>query len=169
MDEARLIADARKGSEAAAGELFRRFWPFAWQWAYAVVGNRALADEVAQDAIVRCFGTLDRFDAERRLAPWLKRIVVNRAIDVVRHERRARSDVFSELRAAVALDEDADLVDAVLDGVMKLPTSQRTAVVLHYWLDLSVDEISTMLRIPVGTVVSRLSRARSVLRERLER
>ena len=56
----------------------------------------------------------------------------------------------------------------VVAGVRSLPPRQRIVVVLHYWLDTGVEEIGSLLEIPVGTVVSRLSRARAALREQLE-
>ena len=71
-----MIVLARTGSEDAVRTLFQRFWPLAWQWAYAVVGDRMLADQPAQEAIVKAFRTLDRFDPERPFGPGLKRIVV---------------------------------------------------------------------------------------------
>ena len=60
--EERLIGQARGGSREAAAELFRRHWPGVWKAAYSVVGRRALADDVAQEAFVRGFTSLDRFD-----------------------------------------------------------------------------------------------------------
>jgi RNA polymerase sigma-70 factor (ECF subfamily) len=64
--------------------------------------------------------------------------------------------------------EDRDVLDEVVTAVRELPERQRLVVVLHYWLDTSIEEIATYLEIPVGTVVSRLSRARAALREELE-
>jgi RNA polymerase sigma-70 factor, ECF subfamily len=169
MDEARVVALARRGEQAAVEELFERSWPLAWHWAYGVTGDRMLADHVAQEAVHRAFRALDRFDPERPFRPWLKRITINLAIDELRRERR--NDVarawMSELRPAPAV-EDRELLDGVVDAVRQLPPRQRTIVVLHYWLDTSVDEIAAVLELPVGTVVSRLSRARAALREQLE-
>jgi RNA polymerase sigma-70 factor (ECF subfamily) len=164
-----MIVLARTGSEDAVRTLFQRFWPLAWQWAYAVVGDRMLADQAAQEAIVKAFRTLDRFDPERPFGPWLKRIVVNRAIDELRHERRRMAvQEWEEMRAPIGVDENAGALATAFDAVRALPRSQRTAIVLHYWLDLGVDDIAQLLNVPVGTIVSRLSRARATLRERME-
>jgi RNA polymerase sigma-70 factor (ECF subfamily) len=170
MDEAQLVALARAGDEAAVDELFGRVWPLAWHWAYGVTGDRMLADQVAQDAVLRAFGTLDRFDPARPFRPWLKRITVNLAIDELRREQRQqRTEAWmTELRTVAPFEDDPDLLDSLVDAVRELPERQRTVVVLHYWLDTGVEEISAILGIPLGTVVSRLSRARATLRERLE-
>jgi RNA polymerase sigma-70 factor (ECF subfamily) len=90
LDDAFLIELARQGSDDAVVELFERYWPSAWQWAFAVTGDRTLADEAAQDAVHRAFRSLDRFDLARPFGPWLKRITVNQAIDTLRRERRAK-------------------------------------------------------------------------------
>ena len=70
--DAELIASARRGSDEALEALFRRYWPLAWQWAYALTGNRERADDLAQETFVRAVAALPRFDAERPFRPWLK-------------------------------------------------------------------------------------------------
>jgi RNA polymerase sigma-70 factor (ECF subfamily) len=170
MDEAQLVELVRAGEEAAVDELFGRVWPLAWHWAYGVTGDRMLADHVAQEAVLRAFRSLERFDPARPFRPWLKRITVNLAIDELRRERkqeRARGWM-TELRIVAPFEDDPELLDSLVGAVRELPPRQRIVVVLHYWLDTGVEEISSILEIPVGTVVSRLSRARAALREQLE-
>ena len=162
-----LIALARRGSTEAAGTLFDRYWETAWTAAYAVTADRALADDAAQDAIQRAFGVLDRFDVTRPFGPWLKRIAVNRAIDHLRRQRRV--DLLDEEEAlhgwtlGEAAEEDVRLW-AVADAVAALGAAKRAVVVLHYWLDLPLEEIAGVLGLPVGTIASRLSRALAELR-----
>jgi RNA polymerase sigma factor (sigma-70 family) len=86
MDESELVDHARAGDAGAIEELIARTWPLVWQWAYGVVGDRTLADHVAQEAVLRAFQSLDRFDPERPFRPWLKRITVNYAIDQLRRQ-----------------------------------------------------------------------------------
>jgi hypothetical protein len=69
--DAKLVELARRGSHDAAAELFTRHWRAAWRAAYVVTGRRELADDVAQDAFERAFGTLSRFDERRPFGPWL--------------------------------------------------------------------------------------------------
>lgn len=166
-----LIALARTGSGPAAEVLFDRYWAFAWKTAYAVTADRSLADDAAQEALERALGALHRFDETRPFGPWLKRIVVNRAVD---HLRRRRVEVRSDEEVAFhawtlgdAPDDDVRLW-AVADAVARLGAAKRAVVVLHYWLDLSLEEIAGVLGLPVGTVASRLARAREELRAVLE-
>lgn len=152
LDEALLLDLARRGSVDAVAELYERYWPLAWRWAYLATGNRVRAEDVAQDSICRAFRELVRYDAARPFAPWLKRIVVNRAIDVVRRERWS-SPWFEELRPTLP-EEDLPAFDAVVAAVRDLPQPRRLVIVMHYWLDYGIEEIAEILALPVGTVAS---------------
>ncbi|MEX2210662.1 MAG: RNA polymerase sigma factor [Gaiellaceae bacterium] len=158
-----LIGLARKGSADAAGVLFDRYWSAAWGAAYAVTADRALADDAAQDAMQRAFGALHRFDETRPFGPWLKRIAVNRAIDLLRGSRRREETALHGWTLGQAAEEDLSLW-AVADAVAALGAGKREIVVLHYWLDLPLEEIAGVLGLPPGTVASRLSRALAELR-----
>jgi RNA polymerase sigma-70 factor (ECF subfamily) len=169
-----LIVLARKGSTEAADVLFDRYWTHAWRAAYAVTANRTLADDAAQEAMTKAFGTLHRFDETRPFGPWLKRIAVNRAIDHLRRSRRLEllNDDDETTFHAWSIGESAeeDLRQwAVADAVAALGEGKRVVVVLHYWLDLPLDEVAGVLGLPVGTVASRLGRAKAELRAILER
>jgi RNA polymerase sigma-70 factor, ECF subfamily len=167
-----LIALAREGSPDAAEALFERYWAHAWRAAYAVTADRGLADDAAQEAMVNAFGSLHRYDETRPFAPWLKRIAVNRAIDHLRRNRRVEV-LHDEETAfhtwAVSESAEEDLRHwAVSDAIAALGAGKRVVIVLHYWLDLPLEEIAGMLGLPVGTVASRLGRAKAELRAVLE-
>jgi len=166
-DDSSLIEPAAAGSPDAVAQLYERYWPLAWQWAYLLTGSRAGADDLAQDAVMRAFDALDRFDPQRPFGPWLKRILVNKAIDDARRDRRVRvgDEWLEELKAAPV---DAPASDDVVAAVRALSPQRREIIVLHYWLDLAVDEIAALLGLPFGTVASRLSRALRDLRVALE-
>ena len=83
-----LVVLARRGSAEAAGALFDRYWVLAWRTAYAVTADRVLADDAGQEAFVKAFAALDRFDETQPFAPWLKRIAINAAVDFLRRSRR---------------------------------------------------------------------------------
>jgi RNA polymerase sigma-70 factor (ECF subfamily) len=162
--ESRLIREAQRGAARAADELFRRHWPSVWQAAYAVTGRRELANDAAQEAFVRAISSLDTFDANRPLRPWVTKIAVNAAIDELRREGRL---TFTDEPEPTSVDPE-EHQDDVLKAVARLAVNRRVVLALHYWLDYSTPEISELLDLPLGTVASRLSRALKELRLNLE-
>ena len=167
--DGRLIVDARRGSGDALAALYRKYWPIAWQWAYAITGNRERADDLAQEAFLSAADALPRFDVERPFGPWLKRILLNAAIDDIRRLRRSPVplDWFDDLRPAATPEQDRDAGE-LIDAVRALAPARRLVIVLHYWLELKVDEIAALLELPYGTVASRLSRGLADVRAALE-
>ena len=165
-DDALLDALAQRGSLDAVAELFERFWPVAWQAAFAVTGNRARADDAAQDAIQRAFSSIDRFEVGRPFAPWIRRIAANRAIDELRRDSRLVE--MDEAHAPVLAADNREGGAGLVAAVASLPHDKRIVVVLRYWLDFTLEEIADALQIPFGTVASRLSRALGDLRTELE-
>lgn len=165
-DDALLIALAQRGSLDAVAELFERYWPVAWQAAFAITGNRARADDAAQDAVQRAFAALESFELGRPFAPWVRRIAVNRALDELRRDRRLAA--LEEAPAKLTPSAERGDLGAVTAAVAALPTDKRLVVVLRFWLDFTLDEIADALEIPFGTVASRLSRALETLRTELE-
>jgi len=164
-DDAQLVTEARLGSREAAGELFSRHWRAAWRTAHAITGSTVAAEDVVQDSFERAFRALPRFDGRRPFGAWLHRIVVNRALTLLRDERRLVSlETIEEpsIEQAEALDRD------LLVAVAGLPPERRVVVILRYGLGHSLAEVAELMDIPVGTVQSRLARALAELRARLE-
>src|SRR4029079_14605152 len=89
-DERRLVREAQDGSGAAMAQLYSLHWRAAYRAAYLVVHDAAAAEDIAQDAFLAAVDALDRFVRRRPFAPWLHRIVVNRALDWARREAPPR-------------------------------------------------------------------------------
>ncbi len=161
-----LVRRARRGDRDAAAELFRRYWQTAWRAALAITGRRALADDIAADAFERAFAALDRFDERRPFAPWLHRIVANRALDLLRAERRLAAE---EAPEPVDRQPDHRSGDrSLLAAVAELSLERRIVVVLRYGVGMTPKEIAKTLDLPVGTVNSRLARSLEQLRDHFE-
>jgi RNA polymerase sigma-70 factor (ECF subfamily) len=166
--EPALVRAAQRGSAEAFAELFRRHWPRAHRAAWLVVHDATAAEDVAQEAFLAAVRSLDRFDRRRPLAPWLHRIVVNRAIDYARARELRREVSGAEVQTAAA---DAHLApsDDVLAALAALPPDQRAVIVMRHLLGFTPGEIARALGLPRGTVNSRLRRGLDGLQEVVER
>ncbi len=172
-----LVVEARSGVAEAREELARRYRKPAYLLGLQLTGNREDALDVAQDALLRFFATLDRFQEGRPVRPYLLRIVRNRAMDLWRRRRirRAESLDAGELPRQIADDRPgpeettrrAELRRRVWRVVSELAPPKREILVLRDYHDLAYAEIAKVLDIPIGTVMSRLHAARKALRELL--
>jgi len=177
--DAELVERSRGGDREAADALARRCRRPAYLLALQLLRDPDDALDVAQDALLRLFSTLDRFDPGRPLRPWLAAIVRNRARDLERRRRVRRTSPLAAddgERAVVLVDarsgpdgdaERAELRSRVWRALGGLAAAQREILVLRDYQDLKYEEIAAVLRVPIGTVMSRLHRARQALRERL--
>jgi RNA polymerase sigma-70 factor (ECF subfamily) len=177
--EARLVAEALAGSQAAFAHLVRRYERPVVRLIARITGDRALAEDLAQETFVKAFRNLAAFDPARRLSSWLFRIAHNTALDAL---RRARPPTVSlsdtsqssaggshEPAAAAAPDpvERDALRTALLAALGELRPEHRAAVALRYEEGLSFDEIGQILGISEVTARSHVHRARKALRHKL--
>jgi RNA polymerase sigma-70 factor (ECF subfamily) len=173
--EVDLLAKARGGNLFAFEEIVKRYQRRVYAVARRIVGRHDVADDVAQEAFLRAYRALDRFDLERPFGPWICRIAANLAINEVRSPE-AREEALPEghgetpSRAADPLEgvlevEAREVLGAALE---RLPAEQRAVFVLRSQEELSYREIAEALGISEGTVMSRLFRARQRLREALK-
>ncbi len=169
-DERRHLRAARRGSKEAVEQLVREHWSSAFRTAYLIVGEAAEAEDIAQEALMAALNGLPRYKTDRPFSPWLRRIVVNRSLDALRGQ--ARRDRNLEAAAATprpAGDDGIIISDPVLASAIEaLPADQRVAVVMRYALGFSTDEIASYMKVPRGTVGSRLRRGLDGIREQLE-
>ena len=133
-------------------------------------GDAALADDIAQDALVRAYVASGSFLGLSKFSTWLFRIAYNCYIDQSRKARPERTSV----EEAVALPSD-DASDAsfryqqLYQALELLPQKEKAAIALFYFEDRSIQEISTILGIPSGTVKYHLSQGRTHLKQHIER
>jgi RNA polymerase sigma-70 factor (ECF subfamily) len=163
--------------------LVQRYARHVYNIAYRMVGNEADARDLSQEAFLRVYRALRRVQPVAPLQSWLYRIVSNLYIDLLRRRPRARmesldtpvptprGEVLREF-PDIASSPEAILERQQLDGAIQralgtLSEELRLVVVLSDIEGFSYEEIATMLRVPLGTVKSRLHRARQILQQRL--
>ena len=163
---ANLIAQARQGDNAAWELLVRQHQEAAFRLAYLIVGDAAEAEDVAQDAFVRAYLSLERFDRERPFRPWLLTIVANLA----RNRRRSWGRYWTMVQRWWQTTEtvtdigDKDEADLLWQAIKQLRPAAQEVIYLRYFLGLSEAETADTLHIRLGTVKSRLHRALQQLR-----
>jgi RNA polymerase sigma-70 factor (ECF subfamily) len=173
--EADLLAKARGGNLFAFEEIVRRYQRRVYGVAFRIVRRHDVADDVAQEAFIRAHQALHSFDAARPFGPWICRIAANLAINHVRSPEAREEELPAGHAETPAPDHGGPLsgvlekeARAMLDAALeRLPAEQRAVFVLRVVEELSYREIADALEISLGTVMSRLSRAREKLRAAL--
>lgn len=174
-DEAELIERSRSGDSAAFGVLVERYQRRVVGVALAVVHNQDDAVELAQETFVRAYENLSKFESRSSFSTWLYRIAANLAIDFWRREGRHvvlhGEDAESEISRIPSLQGDsfkevsrAELSERLNKALGELTSEHRAVILLREVEGLSYDEISDILQVPRGTVMSRLHYARTRLR-----
>jgi RNA polymerase sigma-70 factor (ECF subfamily) len=172
-DEAFLVARARTGDRDAFAELVRRYQRLVFAVSYRLLGDPDLAEDVAQETFIRAFLSLEHFRGTTMRA-WLLRIAHNAALDQLRASARRRTVPLEHASEHASVDvpepgiEQAGLRAALEAALAALPVEQRAVVVLADVEGLPYEEIAQTLGLPLGTVKSRLARARMRLRTLLE-
>lgn len=180
MDEQALIRAAQKSDVAAFNQLVRTYQAQVFRTAYRVLGDQAAAEDAAQDAFISAFKHVRDYRGGSFKA-WLLRIVTNSCYDQLRvKQRRPTTSLDAMLldpdnpapgadRAAPETPEDVaerkELGEAIQRGLATLPPDQRVVLVLVDIEGLNYDEAAHAMRTNVGTIKSRLSRARAAMRD----
>jgi RNA polymerase sigma factor (sigma-70 family) len=169
-----LAAAARAGDAGAFGRLAERWQPKLLAHAWRLMGEAEAARDVVQDAWVDIARGLARLDDASLFPAWAYRIVSRRAADAIRKHTHARrlgaafaADAPRADDSAGRMETDAD-AEPLARAIADLPPEQRAAVALFYIEDLSVAEIAAAMKVPAGTVKTRLMHARAKLRTALK-
>ncbi len=172
----------QRGDDGAFDRLVELCSTRVYNLAFRLVGNADDAQDIAQEAFLRVYHALPRFKGDAAFSTWLYRIVVNVCQDELKRRQRrplpfsTLNDEDEQSSAAVLLSSGESAEDAMLQmertqvlqqAIAGLPEAYRLVLVLYDIQGCSYTEIADILQTNVGTVKSRLNRARNVLRERL--
>jgi RNA polymerase sigma factor (sigma-70 family) len=171
VTEARLVAQALAGSQSAFEQIVRRYQRPVINLIARMTGERALAEDLAQETFVKAFRNLAAFDTTRRLSSWLFRIAHNTALDALRRSRPPIVPIEETSPALAPAGQDAveraELGRALQAALNELRPEYRAAIVLRYQEGLSFEEIGRTLGIPQVTARTHVHRARKELLRRL--
>lgn len=172
MEDAALMARLAAGDPSAIGQLYDRYGRQVYSLAYRMTGDPAAAEDVTQDVFLKVWRSAARFDPDRgRAATWILHIAHTTTVDSMRARGRTTPSRFEDdtdepdHTANTAEQAEVAVLGAqVRSALMRLPAEQRQAVELAYFGAMSQTEIAGHLRIPLGTVKSRVRLALDSLR-----
>lgn len=182
-EEKEIIERCKRGDLGAFNELIKKYEKQVYNFAYRLTGNYDDANDVAQDAFLRVFNAIQSFRGDSSFSTWLFRITTNVFLDE-RKKRRAHPQTsldeqldLEESSVVRQIEDPGPTPDLLVEGkergqilheaVGALPEYQRTMVVLYHSEQKSYEEIAEVMQLPIGTVKSRLNRARLALKEKL--
>jgi RNA polymerase sigma-70 factor (ECF subfamily) len=174
-DERELIAKAKKGDMDAFESLVRKYQRLIYILCHRITGAHQTADDLSQDTFLKAYLGLPHFIDGRDFYPWIRRIALNNCFNLLKKWKRERPLVKEEnvtrhhfLPASQESPADSvqkkEMEHKFREAFDTLPANQRIIFSLRAFENLSYAEIAQTLRIPPGTVMSRLNRARKKLR-----
>lgn len=174
LTDERLITAARQGDNQAFKGLVRRYESRVAATAIGMLGKCPEAEDVGQETFIRFYKSLKRFRGESSVGTYLTRIAINLSLNELRRRKR-RSFIFFhkpleevyDIANARASNQDVEDRELVQQAIQKLDLKFRSVVVLRLIDGYSTEETAQILNVPVGTVLSRLSRAQKKLKELL--
>jgi RNA polymerase sigma-70 factor, ECF subfamily len=169
-----LIRRCLRGDETAWETIVRHYWRKVFNVAYKFVGKHDEAEDLTQEIFLKIFKSLDTFDRRANFQTWLISVSRNLCIDHYRSVRKERETIDRDVDAseltpmskevgAIALLEQQDRVALLRRALAELPEALKTAVLMRDIQELSYQEIARKLRLPEGTVKSRINRGRTEL------
>ena len=182
-EDRNLIDRCKRGDLAAFNELVKKYEKQVYNFAYRLTSNYDDANDIAQDAFLRVYSAIGGFRGDASFTTWLFRITTNVFLD---DRKRARAHPHSSLDEYLdleessvarqiedpspspeALTEEKERGQILQRAIQSLPEYQRAMVVLYHTEQKSYEEIAEIMSLPIGTVKSRLNRARLALKEKL--
>ncbi|MEL6309837.1 MAG: sigma-70 family RNA polymerase sigma factor [Chloroflexota bacterium] len=174
-----IIAARDNADQDAFTEIVYSFQDAVYNLCYRMLGESTEAEDATQEAFLRAYNNLDRFDVDRKFKTWLLSIASNHCIDRIRKRRLKFMSLDEPLPGSMQLEltsdqispegqavraEQSEYIQALLDD---LPEDDRAGIILKYWYDYSYAEIAEVLDTTESAIKSRLFRARRALAEML--
>lgn len=167
--EKELLSRTRQGDQQAMREIVERNSRQVARTVMGMLGNSPEAEDIGQEVFIQFFKALPGFRGEAKISTYLTRIALNLAINELRRRKRERQSqeeaiVQSEAYSVTPSEKARDLKKLVRQALLKLDPPFRQVVVLRLVNGYSTQEVAEILKLPTGTVLSRLARAQQKLR-----
>lgn len=178
MDDQALVTLSLGGDRAAFGEIVRRYQKQIYSLAYRLTNDAEDAQDLAQEAFIKLYKVLDKYDREKPFFPWMYKVAANVCYSKLRkrpREQEVSLDKVIEFSPLIPQQdtypedycETRETQRLVQQAIAELPEKYRMPLVLRYLEDLSYKQIAEVLDLPVTTIETRLYRAKALLQKRL--
>ncbi|MPM48636.1 ECF RNA polymerase sigma factor SigW [bioreactor metagenome] len=169
-DPIEMARRAAQGDLEAYGDLVNQYQVAIFNVAYRMLGVVAEAEDVSQDTFIRAYRSLNTYDLERPILPWLKKIAVNLCLDRLKHplELPLEDELLSGSSGPEIQVMQRDQDQQVRRSLLALPPHYRAVIELRHFQEMSYEEIALALRRPLASIKTELFRARKMLAERLK-
>ena len=174
INETELVTRAQNGERNAFSELVRLHAQGVLYVVYRMCGDMLIAEDAAQETFIRAWQSISSYRPQTPLRNWLYRIAFNAAMDMLRKEKRILPNAIEDMQLTdgqpglESLVSQQERTQLVQKAILSLPDASRAVLVLREYEGMSYQEISSTLDIPIGTVMSRLSYARNLLKAKLK-
>ncbi len=164
-----LVREVVEGSISAFEELVTRYQHKLYGFALSIVHDHAIAQDVVQESFIRLYKTIDRIDTTKKFSSYFYTIARNAAISLLRQRRQhVPLDVIKDVPSGHLVDDqymEQEKKAWIRAALRRLDAKYHNVISLYYFEDLSYEEISRKLRLPVNTIRTHLRRAKEALEE----
>lgn len=163
-----LVIDMQLGCQQAFNQLCQHFHPSLLRFAFKICANEELALDAVQNAWLKMFSAIKTLNDPRAFKSWIYRAVRWQSLDLLRKKANDKLDFTDQSLTLVDNNQPDDEPSSLLALIELLPSIDRQALYLFYLEQMTLAEISVVIDVPIGTVKSRLNRARKQLKEKYQ-
>jgi len=164
-----LVIDAKQGDKAAFTQLCRYFHPSLLRYSYKLCNDVQLAHDAVQNSWIKITKSILKIEDPRAFRSWIYQSVKWQTLDLIRKDQRDKQRLSEIDVDELSADEDKNNSGYLLAHIAELSDIDKQAIHLFYLDNMSIEEISIVLEVPIGTVKSRLYRARQMLKDKMRR
>ncbi|MEK6645100.1 MAG: RNA polymerase sigma factor [Candidatus Firestonebacteria bacterium] len=174
MEEKEIIQKILKGDKEAFAELFFKYEKFVFNIIRRIVETEQDVEDIAQGVFLKLYTNLFQFQGRSKFSTWLYRIVYNITLNFVQRKKdkfaTENIDNIFEIQDTTDLIDEQEITKIYVNKLLELlPPNYRTVLELYYFKDLSYEEIAVALNIPINTVKTHISRAKNIIRKKLDK
>lgn len=173
LSDEEVISIVRTKDKETYVEIIKRYQTKLMRYASYLVGDEHRGADVVQASFIKAYINLNGFDTKKKFSSWMYRIVHNEAMNVLKKHKKQQPIVDQiEFDSGVDLEDDfikRELVSHAHDCLDKMPIMYKEPLSLYYLEEKSYEEISDILRIPIGTVGTRINRAKGIMKKLCQR